>query len=130
MTLHPNFENDGQLLTLRISDSVDSHVMDQIFNEVERSLASGIRQILVLRQAADTIYDIDSGLDFGEKIGDLLSGTGIIVAVVKRPDQMEDIAIDTVIYNKGVILAQFDNEQEARVWLQDKRKGSVSCDRS
>lgn len=120
MSLVANQENDGQLLTLRMDGNLDPGTLQQVFEALERHLATSLRQVLVLRQGARTDYDIDRGLEFGEKVGALLAGTGVVVAVVKSIEQREDITIDTMIFNRGVSLAQFDNEKDARIWLAGK----------
>lgn len=120
MGIASNLEKDGQLLTLRIDQSIDAAALEEVHKELGRLLTGNIRQLLVLRQDADADYEIETGMAFGERFGDLLAGRGVIVAVVRSRGDREDVAIDTVIFNKGVSLAEFDNEKEARDWLKQK----------
>lgn len=117
MSIDFTTENGGQLLTMRISGQLDADVLNQVYDIVKSHLTSGMRQVLVLRQGAEADYDFDTGLAFGKRAGDLLAKTGVVIAVVKSEEQGEDVSIDTIIFNSGVSLGQFNSEAEARDWL-------------
>lgn len=120
MSIDYSVENEGQLLTVRITGRLDLAVLNNIFGSLEGHVETGLRQILVLRQGAVAEYDFDSGVAFGQKIADLLASKGVVIAVVKTRDQIEDITIDSVIFNSGISIGQFNDEVEARNWLSLK----------
>lgn len=113
-------EDEGRLLTLTVDQAVNVETLEAVHLELSRHLTKDVNQLLILRQEADAAYEIETGMDFGERFGNLLAGTGIVVAVVRGGEHREDVAIDAMIFNKGVALAEFDDEHEARAWLSLK----------
>lgn len=120
MALVSTLEEEGQLLTLRIEGEFDSGVLDQIFDNLEYHLSVRMNQVLLLQQNAQVEYEFETGLAFGERVGALLANSAVVMAVVKALGSAEDVIIDTMIFNSGVPLGQFDNEDDARAWLARK----------
>lgn len=90
---------------------------------LEDYLRGGVRQLLVLRREADAAFELDDALEYGEKFGDLLSGIDVVVASVGGGELRKDVAINAVVFSKGVAIGEFETEQEARGWLKDKANG-------
>lgn len=118
-------ENDGQLLLVRLDQEVDARGLGELFGTLENYLKGGVGQILVLRREADAAFEFDTSLEFGEKFGDLLSGTDVVVASVGGGESRKDVAINAVVFSKGVAIGEFETEREARGWLKDKDYGII-----
>lgn len=113
-------EEDNGLLTFRIEGVVDAEALEEVFGVAKEYLSKDLRQVLVLRDGADTGYEIDAGIDFGKRAGELLADAEILVAVVKAPEHMGDVAINASMHINGVLTGEFVSEKEARAWLKLK----------
>lgn len=120
MPVSYELEQDNALLIFRIEGGVDDDALEEIFSVVGKRLSKNLKQILVLRDKADTEYEIDAGIEFGKRAGDLLADTEVLVAVVKAPEHMGDVAINASMYINGVLTGEFVSEKEARAWLKLK----------
>lgn len=120
MPVSYELEQDNALLIFRIEGGVDDDALEEIFSVARKHLSKNLKQILVLRDKADTEYEIDAGIEFGKRAGDLLADTEVLVAVVKAPEHMGDVAINASMYINGVLTGEFVSEKEARAWLKLK----------
>ena len=113
---------DGETqLTIKGSDQVTEEDYKKVFHYISDRISPTLESILVLRSEKNSVLDPTDGRVFGEKLGSLLNGRGLAVAVVVSLSQKDALMVSTTLFNKGIKLGQCENEKEARRWLNDQR---------
>lgn len=118
MAVTHELEHNETQLTIRVVEALDLKAMEKAYDLIKQHIPLGIRSILLFPAEAPLSVAVVDAVKFGRRIGDLLAGTGIVVAVVEAPRQKYKSYADSQVFIKGVKIAEFDDEKRARDWLK------------
>jgi hypothetical protein len=108
---------DSGIVCLTFSRPVDDAMNKKLLQVLPLLFEAGTDKLLVPRQQESHRITMVKSVEFGKAMGAKLANYSARVAMITRPDQIEDNIVGAMVHEAGLSVAMFHSEKEARQWL-------------